>query len=41
MLRRFDMRLDGTTKKDLVWRDCFTPYYPGRHLRAWCVPVDE
>jgi hypothetical protein len=41
MLRRFDMRLHGTTKKDLTWRDCFTPYYPERHLRAWCVPVDD
>lgn len=41
MLRRFDMRLDGTKKEDLVWRDCFTPYFPKRHLRAWCVPVDE
>jgi cytochrome P450 len=41
MLRRFDMELDGTTEEDLVWRDCFTPYYPGRHLRAWCRPRVE
>jgi cytochrome P450 len=39
MLRRFDMKLDGTTREDLVWRDCFTPYYPRRHLRAWCKPT--
>ncbi|KAH7383046.1 putative P450 monooxygenase [Cadophora sp. MPI-SDFR-AT-0126] len=39
MLRRFDMRLDGTKVEDLVWRDCFTPYYPRRHLRVWCKPV--
>jgi hypothetical protein len=35
------MRLDGTKKEDMVWRDCFTPYFYGRHLRVWCVPVDE
>jgi hypothetical protein len=38
MLRMFDMELDGTTKEDLKWRDCFTPYYPGRHLRVRCKP---
>jgi len=41
MLRRFEMRLDGTKREDLGWRDCFTPYFYGRHLRAWCVPVDK
>lgn len=41
MLRRFDMKLDGTKAEDLKWRDCFTPYYPGRHLRVWCKPVTE
>jgi cytochrome P450 len=41
MLRRFDMSLDGTTEEDLAWRDCFTPYYYRRHLRAWCRPVDD
>jgi cytochrome P450 len=40
MLRVFDMKLDKTTKEDLKWRDCFTPYYPGRHLRVWCKPVN-
>lgn len=40
MLRRFDMELDGTTDNDMAWRDCFTPYYPGRHLRAWCRPKE-
>ncbi|KAG4437369.1 hypothetical protein IFR05_007133 [Cadophora sp. M221] len=39
MLRKFDMELDGTKVEDLKWRDCFTPYYPGRHLRVWCKPV--
>ncbi|CZT10363.1 uncharacterized protein RAG0_14850 [Rhynchosporium agropyri] len=39
MLRKFDMSLDGTTKDDLRWRDCFTPYYPGRHLQVWCKPI--
>jgi cytochrome P450 len=39
MLRRFNMRIDGTTLEDLVWRDCFIPHFYGRHLRAWCQPV--
>ena len=39
MLRRFDMTLDGTTAEDMVWRDCFTPYFPRRHVHAWCKPV--
>ncbi|KAK2626244.1 hypothetical protein QTJ16_004506 [Diplocarpon rosae] len=39
MLRRFDMELDGTTLEDLKWRDCFTPHFTGRHLRAWCKPI--
>jgi cytochrome P450 len=39
MLRRFDMRIDGTTLEDLVWRDCFIPHFYGRHLQAWCQPV--
>ncbi|KAK0113954.1 hypothetical protein ONS95_014199 [Cadophora gregata] len=41
MLIRFDMKLDGTKVEDLKWRDCFTPYYPGRHLHVWCKPVKE
>jgi cytochrome P450 len=41
MLRRFDMTLDGTTAKDMVWRDCFTPHFPKRHLHAWCRPVAD
>jgi cytochrome P450 len=40
MLRRFEMRLDGTTIDDLVWRDCFTPHYYRRHLRVWCRPLN-
>jgi cytochrome P450 len=39
MLRRFEMKLDGTTREDLAWRDCFTPYFYRRHLRVWCKPV--
>ncbi|KAB5513113.1 putative P450 monooxygenase [Coniochaeta sp. 2T2.1] len=39
MLRRFEMSLDGTTAEDMVWRDCFTPHFPRRHLHAWCSPV--
>lgn len=39
MLRRFDMTLDGTTREDMVWRDCFTPHFYKRHLHAWCKPV--
>jgi hypothetical protein len=35
-VRCFDMKLDGTTREDLVWRDCFTPYFPRRHLRVLC-----
>lgn len=41
LLRRFEMSLDGTTAADLAWRDCFTPFYPGRHLRIFCKPVNE
>lgn len=39
MLRVFEMKLDRTTKEDLKWRDCFTPFYLRRHLRVWCKPV--
>lgn len=39
MLRRFEMRIDGTVVEDLVWRDCFIPHFYGKHLRAWCQPV--
>lgn len=41
MLRRFDMRIDGTVVQDLVWRDCFVPCYYGKHLQAWCQPVTK
>src|SRR5437763_12777334 len=41
MLRRFEMKLDGTTIDDLVWRDCFTPHYPRGHLRVWCQPTAD
>ena len=39
MMRRFEMRLDGTKAEDLVWRDTFLPHFTGRHLHAWCEPV--
>ncbi|KAK9366241.1 cytochrome P450 [Lipomyces kononenkoae] len=39
MLRRFDMKLDGMTTKELVWRDTFLPYFYGKHLTAWCEPI--
>ncbi|KAF8855457.1 putative cytochrome P450 [Acephala macrosclerotiorum] len=39
LLRKFEMKLDGTKKEDLEWRDCFTPFYPGRHLRVFCEPA--
>ncbi len=41
LLRKFEMRLDGTTKEDLKWRDCFTPYYPGRHLSVFCEHAED
>ena len=39
MLRRFEMRIEGTVAEDLVWRDNFLPHYYGKHLQAWCQPV--
>lgn len=39
MIRRFEMRLDGTKAEDLAWRDTFLPHFTGRHLHAWCEPV--
>lgn len=41
LVRRVDMKLDGTVKGDLEWRDCFTPFFPGRHLMVRCVGVEE
>lgn len=41
MLRRFDMTMDGTKIEDLGIRDCFAPYFYGRHLHAWCKPALE
>ena len=40
LMRRFDMRLDGTTAEDLAWRDTFLPHFTERHLHAWCEPVE-
>ena len=39
LLRKFEMKLDGTRAEDLVWRDTFLPHFSGRHLHAWCDPV--
>jgi len=39
--RRFDLELDGTTREDLRWRECFLPWFQGRHLRAYCRPVRD
>ncbi|KAH8810843.1 putative P450 monooxygenase [Xylogone sp. PMI_703] len=41
MLRCFELELDETTREDLKWRDCFTPFYPRRHLHVRCRPVEE
>lgn len=41
MVRRFELELDGTVEADMKWRDCFTPFYPRRHLRVWCRPVEK
>ncbi len=37
-LRKFDMTLDGSTKENLIWRDCFTPHYYKGHLKIRCQP---
>jgi len=39
LFRRFDMKLDGSSLSDLAWRDCFLPLFTGRHLQAFCEPV--
>jgi cytochrome P450 len=41
LLRSFEMRIDGTKREDLEWRDCFTPFYGGRHFRAFCEQVEK
>jgi len=41
LFRRFDLELDGSTVSDLTWRECFLPYFQGRHLQAICKPVIE
>ncbi|KAI1081484.1 putative P450 monooxygenase [Whalleya microplaca] len=40
ILRRLDMRLDGTTAEDMdAWKDGLSAFYYRRHLHAWCQPV--
>jgi cytochrome P450 len=39
LIRKLDMKLNGTRAEDLVWRDAFLPYFTGRHVQAWCEPV--
>jgi cytochrome P450 len=39
LVRSLDMKIDGTVAEDLDWKDCFTPYFYGKHLRVWCQPV--
>ncbi|KAI6839259.1 hypothetical protein KC332_g5829 [Hortaea werneckii] len=41
VVRRFDMELDGTVEQDLKWRECFLPWFTGRHMRAFCKPVKD
>ncbi|KAF4626931.1 hypothetical protein G7Y89_g11222 [Cudoniella acicularis] len=41
LFRRFDLKLDGTSVDDLTWRECFLPYFQGRHLQAFCKPVEK
>ncbi|KAI4223990.1 MAG: hypothetical protein L6R40_008479 [Gallowayella cf. fulva] len=41
MVRRFDMKIDGTTAEDMRWRECIAAYYPRRHLHAWCERVEK
>ncbi|RMY75126.1 hypothetical protein D0863_02806 [Hortaea werneckii] len=41
VIRRFDMELDGTVEEDLKWRECFLPWFTGRHMRAFCRPVKD
>lgn len=41
LIRRFDVELDGTVERDLTWRECFLPAFTGRHMRAYCRPVES
>ena len=37
IVRSLDMKID--VAEDLVWKDCFIPYFYGKHLQAWCKPI--
>ncbi|ERF70020.1 hypothetical protein EPUS_03572 [Endocarpon pusillum Z07020] len=39
--RKFDIEIDPSSPKELVWRDCFLPEYLGPHLKAKMRPVKE
>jgi cytochrome P450 len=39
LIRSFELKLNGTTAAELVWRDTFLPFFTGKHLHAWCEPV--
>ena len=39
LVRKFELKLDGTRAEDLAWRDTFLPDFTGRHLHAWCESV--
>ncbi|KAF7195669.1 Cytochrome P450 monooxygenase [Pseudocercospora fuligena] len=41
LFRRFDIELDGTSEKDLAWRECFLPKFGEKRMRAVCRAVDS
>ena len=41
LIRRFEMKLDGTKVDDLIWRDVFLPYFYGKRLHVWGEPVES
>jgi cytochrome P450 len=41
LFRRFDLRLDGNTGRDLRYRECHVPQFLGKHLTCFCRPVEE
>lgn len=41
LFRRFDLSLDGNTKADLRYRECYLPQFLGKHLTCFCRPVEK
>jgi cytochrome P450 len=39
LIRKLDMKLDGTKAEDLVWRDVFLPFFYGKRLKVRCEAV--